>query len=65
LYFIFIARMDRIEEYVEYQAGILKAIRKYGGTMSHHHGIGKATRVVGGPDRRKPRWRFCGAQTAL
>jgi len=43
LYFIFIARMDRIEEYLEYQAGILNAIRKYGGTMSHHHGIGKAT----------------------
>jgi len=43
LYFIFIARMDQIEEYVEFQAGILDAIRKHGATMSHHHGIGKMT----------------------
>lgn len=43
LYFIFIARMDSPEEYLDYQAGILDAIRKYGATMSHHHGIGKMT----------------------
>jgi alkyldihydroxyacetonephosphate synthase len=43
LYFIFIARMDQIKEYVEFQAGILDAIRKHGATMSHHHGIGKMT----------------------
>ena len=42
LYFIFIARMDSLEEYVEYQAGILDAIRKHGATMSHHHGIGRS-----------------------
>lgn len=41
LYFIFIARMESIEEYVEYHAGILDAIRKHGATMSHHHGIGR------------------------
>lgn len=43
LYFIFIARMDSIDEYVAYQAGILDAIQKHGATMSHHHGIGKMT----------------------
>jgi alkyldihydroxyacetonephosphate synthase len=43
LYFIFIARMDSVKEYLEYQAGILDAIRQHGATMSHHHGIGKMT----------------------
>jgi len=43
LYFIFIARMDDLEEYLAYQASILDAIREYGATMSHHHGIGKMT----------------------
>ena len=43
LYFIFIARMSGLEEYREYQAGILDAIQKAGATMSHHHGIGKMT----------------------
>jgi alkyldihydroxyacetonephosphate synthase len=43
LYFIFIARMDKIEEYLDYQSGILDAIQKSGAAMSHHHGIGKMT----------------------
>jgi len=43
LYFIFIARMDDLEEYLEYQASILDAIQKSGATMSHHHGIGRMT----------------------
>lgn len=43
LYFIFIAKMDKIEEYIEYQTGILDNIQKYGAAMSHHHGIGKMT----------------------
>jgi alkyldihydroxyacetonephosphate synthase len=43
LYFIFIARMDSPEEYLDYQASILDAIRQHGATMSHHHGIGKMT----------------------
>lgn len=43
LYFIFIAKMDTIEEYKEYQSGILDHIQKFGATMSHHHGIGKMT----------------------
>jgi len=43
LYFIFIARMDDLEEYIEYQASILDAIQRSGATMSHHHGIGRMT----------------------
>jgi alkyldihydroxyacetonephosphate synthase len=42
LYFIFIAKMDDIDAYLAYQAGILDNILKYGASMSHHHGIGKA-----------------------
>jgi alkyldihydroxyacetonephosphate synthase len=40
LYFIFIARME-MEEYLNYQAGIIDHIRKSGAALSHHHGIGK------------------------
>lgn len=40
LYFIFIARMD-LEEYVAFQAGIIDKIVEYGGTLSHHHGVGR------------------------
>lgn len=43
LYFIFIAKMNKIDEYLEYQYGILDNIQKYGAAMSHHHGIGKMT----------------------
>ncbi len=43
LYFIFIARIQNIDEYLELQYGILEAIQKSGAAMSHHHGIGKQT----------------------
>jgi alkyldihydroxyacetonephosphate synthase len=43
LYFIFIARMDDLDEYRAYQASILDAIQRSGATMSHHHGIGRMT----------------------
>lgn len=43
LYFIFIARIDSIPEYLAYQQGILDAIQRSGAAMSHHHGIGKMT----------------------
>ncbi|MDR3669956.1 MAG: FAD-binding oxidoreductase [Holophaga sp.] len=43
LYFIFIARMDSIPDYLAYQAGILDAIRAQGAALSHHHGIGRMT----------------------
>jgi alkyldihydroxyacetonephosphate synthase len=42
LYFIFIAKMNDLDEYKHYQDGILDAIQKSGAAMSHHHGIGKA-----------------------
>jgi alkyldihydroxyacetonephosphate synthase len=41
LYFIFIAKMD-MQEYIDYQAGILDNYVKYGAAISHHHGIGKS-----------------------
>lgn len=43
LYFIFIAKMGSIAEYLDYQYGILDHIQKFGASMSHHHGIGKMT----------------------
>ncbi len=41
LYFIFIARMDDVEEYREFQAGIIDRIERHGGSLSHHHGVGR------------------------
>jgi alkyldihydroxyacetonephosphate synthase len=43
LYFIFNAKMSELDEYLEYQGGIMDNIQKYGAAMSHHHGIGKMT----------------------
>lgn len=43
LYFIFEAKMSELDEYLEYQGGIMDNIQKYGAAMSHHHGIGKMT----------------------
>lgn len=40
LYFIFLARMD-VEEYVTFQAGIIDRVLEHGGTLSHHHGVGR------------------------
>lgn len=41
LYFIFIARMTELDDFVEYWSGILDHIQKSGAAISHHHGIGK------------------------
>jgi len=43
LYFIFIARMDSIQEYLELQYSILEKIKESGAAISHHHGAGKQT----------------------
>ncbi len=43
LYFIFIAKMKTIKEYLELQYGILEAIANSGASISHHHGVGKQT----------------------
>lgn len=42
LYFIFIAKMEALEEYKEFQKGILDNIHLSGAAISHHHGIGKS-----------------------
>lgn len=41
LYFIFFCKMDNLDEYREFQAGIFDAICKGGGSLSHHHGVGR------------------------
>ncbi|MGK5092040.1 FAD-binding oxidoreductase [Deltaproteobacteria bacterium TL4] len=41
LYFIFIAKMDDLEEYRKFQDQIIESIQKHGGSLSHHHGVGK------------------------
>ncbi len=41
LYFIFIARMTKLDEFVDYWSGILDHIQKSGAAISHHHGVGK------------------------
>jgi alkyldihydroxyacetonephosphate synthase len=43
LYFIFIAKLDTIKDYLDLQYGILEAITKAGASISHHHGVGKQT----------------------
>ena len=41
LYFIFLARMDDVEEYKKLQNGIIDRIQEHGGSLSHHYGVGK------------------------
>ncbi len=41
LYFIFVGKFNSIQEFVDYQSGILDSIVKSGAGLSHHHGIGK------------------------
>jgi len=41
LYFIFIARMNDPVAYREFQKGIIDHIQKFGGSLSHHHGVGR------------------------
>lgn len=41
LYWIFITKDKGVQDFLDYQKGILSAIQKAGATMSHHHGIGK------------------------
>ncbi len=41
LYFIFILKTDDVEEYRRFQSGVLDAILENGGSMTHHHGVGK------------------------
>ena len=41
LYFIFITRMDEIDAFTAYQRSIVDAIQGAGGSLSHHHGVGR------------------------
>ena len=41
LYFIFLAKMDDLDEFRTFQRGIIDHINKCGGSLSHHHGIGR------------------------
>jgi alkyldihydroxyacetonephosphate synthase len=40
LYFIFFARMN-VDEYVTFQSGVIDQIHEFGGSLSHHHGVGR------------------------
>lgn len=41
LYFIFIGKFESRDEYKEFQNGIIDKINEAGGSLSHHHGVGK------------------------
>jgi alkyldihydroxyacetonephosphate synthase len=41
LYFIFIGRYKNLKEYKTFQEGIINIIEKSGGSLSHHHGVGR------------------------
>jgi alkyldihydroxyacetonephosphate synthase len=41
LYFIFLAKMDDLEEFRTFHRGIIEHIMASGGSLSHHHGIGR------------------------
>jgi alkyldihydroxyacetonephosphate synthase len=41
LYFIFLARMNDVDEFRKFQRGIIESIAENGGSLSHHHGIGR------------------------
>lgn len=41
LYFIFIIKENDIESYLDFQKGLIDQIEKSGGSLSHHHGIGR------------------------
>jgi len=41
LYFIFIIKENDIQAYIDFQEGLLDTIQKSGGSLSHHHGVGR------------------------
>ncbi|WP_291462604.1 FAD-binding oxidoreductase [Desulfobacula sp.] len=41
LYFIFITKMQDVEEFRSFQHGIIEKIEKNFGSLSHHHGVGR------------------------
>ena len=41
LYFIFVGRFANVHDYRVFQAGIIDRIQRRGGSLSHHHGVGR------------------------
>ncbi len=41
LYFIFLIKENNYDEYIKFQRGVINAIYEAGGSLSHHHGIGR------------------------
>ncbi|MDJ0667241.1 MAG: FAD-binding oxidoreductase [Desulfobacterales bacterium] len=41
LYFIFVGRFANVDDYRVFQAGIIDRIQRRGGSLSHHHGVGR------------------------
>ncbi|MDY6905022.1 MAG: FAD-binding oxidoreductase [Thermodesulfobacteriota bacterium] len=41
LYFIFLAPMNDLTVFRKFQRGIIEAIVQHGGSLSHHHGVGR------------------------
>ncbi len=41
LYFIFMMRPDDPEEFFKFRSGVVDKMIEYGGSISHHHGIGR------------------------
>lgn len=41
LYFIFLTPMPHVDEFRAFHRGIIESIVQYGGSLSHHHGVGR------------------------
>jgi alkyldihydroxyacetonephosphate synthase len=41
LYFIYIIKENDLEAYREFQKGVIQKIAESGGSLSHHHGVGR------------------------
>jgi alkyldihydroxyacetonephosphate synthase len=41
LYFIFIIKESGVQAYIDFQEGLIDTIQKSGGSLSHHHGVGR------------------------
>jgi len=41
LYFIYIMKDNGVDDYIKFQDSIIESINKSGGSLSHHHGVGK------------------------
>ena len=41
MYFIFIIKESDLKAYQKFQKSVIEKIEESGGTLSHHHGVGK------------------------